>query len=85
LVAAPPWTDTELLDGLVETGRCGVVERLVAASTHVIGHADLEARGAGAADVAAAASAVPLPLFELLPHAANATAATDMAAANFIT
>ena len=28
--------------------------------------------------------AVP-PLFELLPHAANATAATDMAAANFIT
>jgi hypothetical protein len=25
------------------------------------------------------------PLFELLPHAANATAATDMAAANFIT
>jgi hypothetical protein len=28
---------------------------------------------------------VPPPLFELLPHAANATAATDMAAANFIT
>jgi hypothetical protein len=33
----------------------------------------------------AAPPPVPPPLFELLPHAANATAATDMAAANFIT
>ena len=49
--------DAELLDGLVETRRRGVVERLVATAAHVVGHADLEARAAGAAGGRAAATA----------------------------
>ncbi len=41
--------DAEVLDRLVEARRRGVVERLVATTADVVGHADLEARGAGAA------------------------------------
>ena len=46
--------DAELLDGLVQTSCGGVVERLVAASTDVVGHADLDVAAAAAASVVSA-------------------------------
>jgi hypothetical protein len=41
--------DAELVLGLVETGRSGVVERLVATPADVVGHADLDVGGGTAA------------------------------------
>lgn len=68
--------DAELVLGLVQALGGGVVERLVAATTHVVGEAGLDVAAAALAGGGVTTGVTP-------PHALRASAATDMIDAAF--